>query len=244
MMLHDENSGHGQVQDGEIKKISDNDPSTIYTASKATNNSGTVVSGDPYVTIDIGNSKSVVGLKYNPGQAPAKKFSLKSLFSKTSDTTYSPISKYEVWVSKDGNTWSKAHSGEFDTTKENTIYFNETGSNLNTQLWAYDAQYVKLVAKGASAISIAEIDILGPTGDNIEIGIDNGNKVYENGVGILKTDYTYAEGKTIPEGSIIVTGEYKGDPAFNVPLVINENDDNFAIEAQAILLANYQKMQN
>lgn len=234
----DEHSGHGQSQDGEIKKISDNDPSTIYTASKATNSNGTVVSGDPYVTIDLGDSKSVVGLKYNPGQAPTKKFSLKNLFSKTSDTTYSPISKYEVWVSKDGNNWSKAHSGEFDTTKENTIYFNETGSNLNTQLWAYDAQYVKLVAKGASAISIAEIDILGPTGDNIEIGIDNGNKVYENGVGILKTDYTYAEGKTIPEGSIIVTGEYKGDPAFNVPLVINENDDNFAREAQVILLAN------
>ena len=234
----DEHSGHGQSQDGEIKKISDNDPSTIYTASKATNSNGTVVSGDPYVTIDLGDSKSVIGLKYNPGQAPTKKFSLKSLFSKTSDTTYAPISKYEVWVSKDGNTWSKAHSGEFDTTKENTIYFNETGSNLNTQLWAYDAQYVKLVAKGASAISIAEIDILGPTGDNIEIGIDNGNKVYENGVGILKTDYTYAEGKTIPAGSIIVTGEYKGDPAFNVPLVINENDDNFAREAQVILLAN------
>lgn len=233
----DENSGHGQAQDGEIKKISDNDPSTIYTASKATNSNGTVVSGDPYVTIDLGDSKSVVGLKYNPGEAPTKKFSLKSLFSKTSDTTYSPISKYEVWVSKDGNTWSKAHSGEFDTTKENTIYFNETGSSLNTQLWAYDAQYVKLVAKGASAISIAEIDILGPTGDNIEIGIDNGDKVYENGVGILKTDYTYAEGKTIPAGSIIVTGEYKGDPAFNVPLVINENDENFALNAQAILLA-------
>lgn len=235
--VHDEHSGHGQAQDGEIKKISDNDPSTIYTASKATNSNGTVASGDPYVTIDLGDSKSVVGLKYNPGQAPTKKFSLKNLFSKTSDTTYSPISKYEVWVSKDGNTWSKAHSGNFDTTKENTIYFNETGSNLNTQLWAYDAQYVKLVAKGASAISIAEIDILGPTGDNIEIGIDNGNKVYENGVGILKTDYTYAEGKTIPAGSIIVTGEYKGDPAFNVPLVINENDENFALNAQAILLA-------
>ena len=235
--VHDEHSGHGQAQDGEIKKISDNDPSTIYTASKATNSNGTVVSGDPYVTIDLGDSKSVVGLKYNPGQAPTKKFSLKNLFSKTSDTTYSPISKYEVWVSKDGNTWSKAHSGNFDTTKENTIYFNETGSNLNTQLWAYDAQYVKLVAKGASAISIAEIDILGPTGDNIEIGIDNGDKVYENGVGILKTDYTYAEGKTIPAGSIIVTGEYKGDPAFNVPLVINENDENFALNAQAILLA-------
>lgn len=235
--ITDENSGHGQAQNGEIKKISDNDPTTIYTAKKATNNNGTVVSGDPYVTIDLGNAKSVVGLKYNPGQAPKKKFSLRSLFSKNSGTDYSPIRSYEVWVSKDGKSWSKAHSGEFDTTKENTIYFNENGSNSNTQLWAYDAQYVKLVAKGANAISIGEIDILGPTGDNIEIGIDNGNKVYEHGVGKLATDYTYAPGKTIPAGSIIVTGEYKGDPAFNVPLVINEADENFALNAQAILLA-------
>mgnify|MGYP000335045395 FL=1 len=58
-----EHSGHGQAQNGEIKKISDNDPTTIYTAKKATNNNGTVVSGDPYVTIDLGNAKSVVGLK-------------------------------------------------------------------------------------------------------------------------------------------------------------------------------------
>ncbi len=233
----DEHSGHGQVQGGSIKKINDNDPSTIYTASKATNNNGNVVSGDPYVTIDLGDSKSVIGLKYNPGQVETKKFSLKNLFSRSSETTYSPITKYEVYVSEDGNSWTKAHSGTFEKGKENTIYFNETGSNLNTQLWAYQAQYVKLVAKGASAISIAELDLLGPTGDNIEIGIDNDDKNYQNGIGRLKSDYTYAEGQVIPEGSIIVTGEYKGDPAFNVPLVLNEEDENFSSEASVLLFA-------
>ena len=239
--VSDENSGHGQVQNGSIKNINDNDASTIYTASKATDNNGNVVSGDPYVTIDLGDSKSVIGLKYNPGQAETKKFSLKNFFSRSSETTYSPISKYEVYVSKDGKSWTKAHSGTFDTTKENIIYFNELGSSLNTKLWSYDAQYVKLVAKGAMAISIAELDILGPTGDNIEIGIDNGDKIYKNGVGRLKSDYTYADGQVIPAGSIIVTGEYKGDPAFNVPLVLNENDDNFAKESNVILLAELPK---
>ncbi|MBD7915937.1 hypothetical protein H9660_12350 [Clostridium sp. Sa3CUN1] len=234
--ISDENSGHGQVQNGSIKKINDNDNSTIYTASKATDNNGNVVSGDPYVTIDLGDSKSVIGLKYNPGQ-DTKKFSLKNFFSRSSEASYSPISKYEVYVSKDGKSWTKAHSGTFDTSKENTIYFNETGSNLNTQLWAYDAQYVKLVAKGATTISIAELDILGPTGDNIEIGIDNGENIYKNGVGKLKSDYTYSDGQVIPAGSIIVTGEYKGDPAFNVPLVLNENDENLALKANVILLA-------
>ena len=232
-----EHSGHGQVQDGSIQKINDNDASTIYTASKATDHNGNTVSGDPYVTIDLGDSKSVVGLKYNPGQSNAKKFSLKNFFKRSSETTHSPIANYEVLVSKDGKTWTKAHSGTFDTSKENTIYFNEAGSSLNTQLWAYDAQYVKLVAKGATTISIAELDILGPTGDNIEIGVDNGDKIYQNGIGRLKSDYTYADGKTIPKGSIIINGEYKGDPAFNVPLVLNENDENFSLEANVILLA-------
>ena len=232
-----EHSGHGQAQDGTIQRINDNDASTIYTASKTTDHNGNTVSGDPYVTIDLGDSKSVVGLKYNPGQSVTKKFSLKNFFSRSSEATYSPIADYEVLVSKDGKTWTKAHSGKFDTSKENTIYFNEAGSSLNTQLWAYDAQYVKLVAKGATAISIAELDILGPTGDNIEIGVDNGDKIYQNGIGRLKSDYTYADGKTIPKGSIIINGEYKGDPAFNVPLVLNENDENFSLEANVILLA-------
>lgn len=235
--ISDEHSGHGQVQNGSIKKINDNDPSTIYTASKTTNNEGSAVSGDPYVTMDLGDSKSVIGLKYNPGSISSKKFSLKNFFSKSSETEYSPITNYEVYVSNDGKTWTKAHSGTFDTNKENTIYFNEKGTSENTQLWAYEAQYVKLVAKGAKTISIAELDILGPVGDNIEIGIDNGNNVYENGIGILKENYTYAPGQVIPKGSIIVTGEYKGDPAFNVPLVLNEKGEHLSLEANVLLFA-------
>ena len=234
----DEHTGHGQVTEGAIKKIKDNDKSTVYNASKATNNSGQTVSGDPYVTIEMDRTKSVVGLKYTPGTTTKKKFSLKNLFTRNTETTYSPISKYEVLVSQDGVNWTKAHSGTFDTTKENIIYFNEKGNSDNSQLWSYDAKYVKLVAKGASTISIAELDILGPQGDNIEIGMDNNDQVYKNGVGKLKSAYEYAPGQFIPKGSILIMGEYKGDPAFNVPLVLNENNKNFALKAQAILLAN------
>ena len=234
----DENTGHGQVQEGSINNIKDNNKSTVYNASRATNNSGQTVDGDPYVTIEMSRSKSVVGLKYTPGTTTKKKFSLKNLFRKNTEITYSPISNYEVYVSEDGSKWTKAHSGKFDTTKENTIYFNEKGNSDNSQLWSYNAKYVKLVAKGASTISIAELDILGPQGDNIEIGVDNNDQVYKNGVGRLKSDYEYADGKVIPAGSIIVTGEYKGDPAFNIPLLINEDGENFALQAQAVLLAN------
>ena len=232
-----ENTGHGSVEGGSINNIKDNNKDTVYNASKATDSNGNVVSGDPYVTVDIGTSKSVVGLKYTPGNTQVKRFSLRNIFKKKEDT-YSPISDYEVLVSNDNKTWTKAHSGKFDTTKENVIYFNETGNSDNNQLWTYNAKYVKLVAKGAQTISIAELDILGPPGDNIEIGMDNNDQVYKNGVGRLKSDYTYAKGKVIPKDSIIVMGEYTGNPAFNVPLILNEDNENFALKSQSILLAN------
>lgn len=233
----DEHTGHGHDEQGSINHIKDNDVSTVYNAVKATNNNGQEMSGDPYVTIEMDQIKSIVGLKYTPGTTK-QKFSLRNLFTRNKEQTYDPISNYEVYVSQDGSSWTKAHSGTFDTTRENTIYFNEKGSNDNSQLWAYNAKYVKLVAKGATSISIAELDILGPQGDNIEIGMDNNDQNYQNGVGKLKSDYEYAPGQVIPAGSILVMGEYKGDPAFNVPLVLNENNENFALNAQAILLAN------
>lgn len=232
-----EESGHGQVQDGSIKKIIDNNPDTVYEASKYTDECGHTAQGDPYITVDLGNSKSVVGLKYTPPKQTTSKFSLKNLFSRNKSTSYNPISKYEVYVSEDGSSWTKAHSGTFDTTRENKIFFNEKGNSDNNQLWAYNAKYVKLVAKGAQTISVAELDILGPTGDNIEIGLDNNDQNYQNGVGKLASDYTYAPGKVIPKDSIIVMGEYKGDPAFNIPLILNEDNENFALESQSILLA-------
>lgn len=230
-----EDSGHGHDEHGTINYIKDNDSTTVYNAVKATNNTGQVAKGDPYVTIEMDQIKSVVGLKYTPGTT-TNKLSFRNLFNR--QATAEPIGKYEVHVSQDGQNWTKAHSGTFDTTRENIIYFNEKGSSDNSQLWAYNAKYVKLVAKGATSISIAELDILGPQGDNIEIGMDNNDQVYKNGIGKLKSDYEYAPGQVIPANSILIMGEYKGDPAFNVPLVLNENNENFALKAQTILLAN------
>ncbi len=231
-----ENSGHGQNEDGSINNIKDNDTSTVYKGIVGTNNAGEALKGDAYLTVNMGTSKQIVGLKYNPGNTTAKKFSFKKLFSRNKEVAYNPISNYEVLVSSDNRTWKKIHSGKFDTTRENTIYFNESGNNSNKQLWAANAQYVKIVAKGSNTISIGELEILGQPGDNIEIGSYNNGK-YSNGIGRLKSDYTYAEGKTIPAGSILITGEYRGDPAFNVPLVLNENDENYALQSQVILLA-------
>ena len=229
--VRDEHSGHGTVQSGVINRIKDGDADTVFQGIKEGNQ-------DPYVIIDLNSNKSLVGLKYTAPKAVNKKFSLKNLFKSNTEKVYKPISDYEVYTSLDGESWTLSSKGVFDRSRsEETIYFSENGSADAKQLWAYNARYVKLVAKGNTEISIAELELLTAAGDNIEIGIDNGDQVYEKGIGRLKSDYSYAEGKVIPKGSIIVTGEYTGNPAFNIPLVLNENNENFALKSKAILLA-------
>ena len=227
----DEHSGHGTMQHGVIKRINDNNTDTVFQGMKDGRE-------DPYVIIDLNKNNSLVGLTYTAPQNTAKKFSFRNLFSRNTEKVYTPISKYEVYTSLDGNSWTLASSGTFDNTKTTqTVYFSEDGKTEAQQLWSYDARYVKLVAKGNSEISIAELDLLTAAGDNIEIGTDNNEQLSKNGIGRLKSDYEYETGKVIPKGSIIVTGEYRGNPAFNIPLVLNENDENFAIKANTILLA-------
>lgn len=227
----DEHTGHGTVQNGVITRINDNNPDTVFQGIKDGNQ-------DPYVTIDLSSNKSLVGLTYTAPKVITKKFSLKNLFNRSEEKVYKPISDYEIYTSLDGEKWTLSSTGKFDNSKTTqTVYFSEDGRTDAKQLWAYNARYVKLVAKRNTEISIAELDLLTAAGDNIEIGIDNDDQVYKNGVGRLKSDYKYAEGKVIPKGSIIVTGEYRGNPAFNVPLLLNENDKNFALRSKTILLA-------
>lgn len=227
-----ENTGHGTIQDGVIKRINDNNPDTVFQGMKNGNE-------DPFVTIDLNSNKSLVGLTYTAPKKNEKKFSLKNIFKKEEEKVYNPISDYEVYTSLDGQNWTLASLGKFDPEKTTqTIYFSEDGKTDANQLWAYNTRYVKLIAKNNSEISIAELDLLTAAGDNIEIGIDNDDKVYKNGIGRLKSDYLYAENKVIPKGSIIVTGEYSGNPAFNVPLILNENNENFALKSKSIFLAN------
>lgn len=203
---------HGPVLNPSINKVVDNKADTVYTGERANNQ-------DPYVIVDMNESQPIVGIKYT-------------------DNTSNAIRNYDVFVSNDKENWTLANSGTFTTTEENptsTVYFNKEGSTGGQQLWSYNASYVKLVAKGAKTISISELDIIAPPGDNIEIGTEDAQ--YANGIGTLKTDYVYdkSTGAKIPAGSIIVTGEYRGNPAFNVA-ILKDKDGNI-VAGEQILLA-------
>ena len=120
--------------------------------------------------------------------------------------------------------WTQVKAGTFAVAQgqlangSQTVYFNK---NDDTWLYAYDTSYVRITAvdqKGTD-ISISEIDLLGQTGDDIDFG-------QTDSIGLLKEDYHAGHGESgeavIPEGSLLFTGTYKGNPAYNVVLLYDE----------------------
>lgn len=128
--------------------------------------------------------------------------------------------KYNVEISSDNTNWKSVATGNVTFKKDNPstiIYFSEGGDASQNQLGIFDAAYVRITFY-QKTVSLSEIDILAPPGDNVEL--------IENGIGILKDDYTYAPGEVIPKGSLVFNGKYRGNPAFNAVLLFDENEKN------------------
>lgn len=142
-----------------------------------------------------------------------------------------------------GDTWVKAAEGSFGQETSGTIFFaNEDGKYIST----YAATAVKLILRmqSGSRISVEELDVLGVTGDNVDFRRTGDNTVV---IGRLAADYLYGteEGDVIPAGSIVFTGAYKGNPAYNVVMLFDQNGNNVGgvneageLKAQQIILAN------
>lgn len=198
---------------------------------------------NPYLILDTTEMKTLVGIKYT---APT---TTSGFIFKKNSIADSALKKYKIEVSKDGVNWTKAKEGTLSLSADNptaTIYFDKEGVTGGNQLASYNARYVKITALGTKNISATELELITPPGDNIEIGVSKDNINYENGIGILKEKFTYVvdnpdteenEEQSIPAGSIIITGEYRGNPAFNVPLVLNQDEKHIADKYDGILMA-------
>ena len=197
-------------------KIIDNDYNNVY--------SGHTASSDGVITLQLGRVLAVCGLTYT----------CKS----------SPIGDYEILVSVDGSNWTTVKTGTFDNKDSQTIYFENAAKD--PWICTYDAAYVRLKATGQNSVNIAEIDLLGPSGDSISFGVEGSNE--QEPVGILQEDYAYTSDKEdgiIPAGSLIFLGSYKGNPAYNVVMIYDEEgnpvggvDSDDVLKAEQIILAN------
>ena len=161
------------------------------------------------ITISLPEDTNIVGLKY---KTASKK----------------EIADFTVEVSLDGTNWETVTHEKTNLVSRifnvklvgdtATVYFNPDGTD---KLCVYNARYVRLNIKDKD-IAISEIDLLGQTGDNIDFRKNQDGK-YE-GIGILKNEVSLGKNSAgveqkIPQGSIVFTGTYKGNPAYNTPVL-------------------------
>lgn len=190
------------VEQKAIEKVMDGQKDTTYTGKTVAGKAGTPL---PVVTVHLNGEETITGLVY------------------TLNGAGTPIGRYNIEISDTGEegSWTSVKTGVFDVTGgSQTVYFNKED---DTWLYAYDTSYVRITAlnqKGTD-LSISEIDLLGQTGDNIDFA-------QTDSIGILKEDYHAGQGESgstaiIPKGSLIFTGTYKGNPAYNTVLLYDEN---------------------
>lgn len=192
-----------------VEKIIDGDSSTTYTGKTEAGSNGNIPEAS--VTICLNKEETVTGFTYKLGG------------------TGKPIGRYKVDISNTGEngSWTTVKTGTFALTEgqpegsSQTVYFNKAN---DTWLYAYDASYVRITAvnqKGTD-ISISEIDLLGQTGDNIDFA-------ESDSIGLLKEAYHAGSGENgdavIPAGSLVFSGTYKGNPAYNVVLLYDEQGE-------------------
>lgn len=161
---------------------------------------GTATEADPYILLQLNRQEEVSSMSYICDGG-------------------TPMGAYRIEVSKDGENWREVNQGTWKLGDGRArVHFTDT----NHRICTYDAAFVKLTAAGQKGkeLSVTELDLYGPSGDNVEL--------QTQGIGKLKSAYAYADGGQeyeIPAGSIIFTGSYKGNPAYNVVVLYDENGD-------------------
>ncbi|MCI9415835.1 MAG: hypothetical protein HFI82_00270 [Eubacterium sp.] len=204
-----------------IERILDNDRTAAGTYNGSSD--GTAV-----ITVDMHKTEEVTSLKYQG----------------------SALSDVTVEVSEDGTAWTavKEHYAGLDGTND-TIWFDSVEEGEREHwIGTYNARYVRLTISQAGNISIQEIEVCGPSGDNLEF-MKAGDG--QPAVGVLTADYQYGDKAedVIPQGSLIFTGTYKGNPAYNIVIlydgdgnVVGEKDGN--VLAKQVILAEKPKQGN
>ena len=173
--------------------------------STATTYTGQVMDANAEVVIELNQTVTVSGFKYTVESG-------------------TPIKDYSIFVRNEKNEWVEAAGGTFKD-KINTVNFGIEGSS---NIALYQTSAVKLAIKNqkGAEIAISELDVLGVTGDDVEFRKTEGDGT--TAIGTMAEDYVYgtdAANDKIPKGSIVFTGRYKGNAAFNV-VILYDQDGN------------------
>jgi len=206
----DESTPCGPEVEAPIMKTIDQDTTTTFTG---------IAKANAEVIMDFHRTNTVTGFKYTV-------------------TGGTSITDYEIYIRDPQNNWNKAAAGTFGNKTTETIYF---GKETIDNIAAYQATAVKLVIKTPlnQEIAISELDVLSVTGDNVDFRRTTEGTA---AIGRLSKDYQYGSdaGDVIPAGSIVFTGAYKGNPAYNVVILYDQDGNIVGGEATDGSIKAYQ----
>ncbi|MCM1059808.1 MAG: fibronectin type III domain-containing protein [Eubacterium sp.] len=188
-------------------------------------NSGTeyigTLSDNAEITISFNKRETISGFKYTAGSGAA-------------------VGSYTLMTRTEDGAWQTAASGVLGGSK--TVYF-ENADRKYVSTYKTDAVKLVISDQSGQSVSIAELDVLGVTGDNVDFRRTSDGAA---AIGILSEDYKYGGGENdvIPQGSVVFTGAYKGSPAYNVVMLFDQSgnivggiDPEGYLRAQQIILA-------
>lgn len=170
--------------------------------------------GTAEFTVGLGGEEQVTAIKYNGGPA-----------------------HFGIFVSDDseGSSWILAKDVEYDGSGEKTIFFDQpdkADEDGPGYMYIYKTSYLRIAYYDTKA-NVTSLQILGPTNDDVEF--------IDNGIGTLKDEFVYEESSnsSIPAGSMVFTGLYKGSPSYNVVKLLDQ-DKNIINGSQIIMAADPQ----
>lgn len=181
-------------------KMIDGDASTVFNGTKQAG-----ASGNAQMTVNFGGTYAVCAVKFANG--------------------YDDLRGYTLETSLDGSHWTTVNKGESVTEGGVTkVFFGNPADASDIQMHTVDAGYLRLTAPDAD-VSIAELDVLGPTGDNVEFLFNQGADGNDLAVGRLKSDYVVSEadGEVVPADSTVIIGSFKGNAAYNAVKLYDQN---------------------
>lgn len=169
----------------------------------ADGNSGTeytgVISANAEIAISFNKAETISGFRYAAGSGGA-------------------VGNYSIMVRTENGAWQEAASGYLGGS--GTIFF-ENADRKYISTYRADALRLVLHDHPGQEISIAELDVLGVTGDDVDFRRADGTAA----IGRLSDDYRYGSGANdvIPKGSIVFTGAYKGNPGYSVVMLFDQD---------------------
>lgn len=181
-------------------KMIDGDTATVFNGTKQDG-----ATGNAQMTVNFGATYAVCAVKFANG--------------------HDDLRGYTLETSLDGVHWTTMNKGESvaegDVTK---VFFGNPADAADKQMHTLDAGYLRLTAPDAT-MEIAELDVLGPTGDNVEFLFNQGTNGDELAVGRLISDYVVSEAdnEVVPADSTVIIGSFKGNAAYNAIKLYDQN---------------------